>query len=159
MGNIQTKNPEEVLKAIGETLGALGYTYDFDEENQVFSLSVVGKDIPMRLRIGVSEKQETIIIYSTLPIEVSKSQNETVSMAVAAINYKLINGCFEYDEEDCAIYFRMTESYRDSEISAEMIKYLIRCSLLTVDDYNDKLLLLCRGLLTLEEYEKEINFQ
>lgn len=159
MGNIQTKNPEEVLKAIGETLGALGYTYDFDEENQVFSLSVVGKDIPMRLRIGVSEKQQTIIIYSTLPIEVSKSRNEIVSMAVAAINYKLINGCFEYDEEDCAIYFRMTESYRDSEISAEMIKYLIRCSLLTVDDYNDKLLLLCRGLLTLEEYEKEINFQ
>lgn len=159
MGNIQTKNPEAVLKAIGETLGALGYTYDFDEENQVFSLSVVGKDIPMRLRIGVSEKQQTIIIYSTLPIEVSKSRNEIVSMAVAAINYKLINGCFEYDEEDCAIYFRMTESYRDSEISAEMIKYLIRCSLLTVDDYNDKLLLLCRGLLTLEEYEKEINFQ
>ena len=159
MGNIQTKNPEDVLKAIGETLGALGYTYDFNEENQVFSLSVVGKDIPMRLRIGVSEKQQTIIIYSTLPIEVSKSRNEIVSMAVAAINYKLINGCFEYDEEDCAIYFRMTESYRDSEISAEMIKYLIRCSLLTVDDYNDKLLLLCRGLLTLEEYEKEINFQ
>lgn len=157
MSTINTQKPEQVLDAIGAVLDNMGLSYG--KEDDMIMLEVVGKDIPMEFRFAVNAKKETIVVYSRLPIDVVEEKSEPIVYAICATNYKILNGCFEYDEERASIFFRMTESYRNSEISEEMIRYLIRCSLNTVDDYNDKLLLISRGLMTLEEYEKEINFK
>ena len=157
MSTINTQKPEQVLDAIGAVLDNMGLSYG--KEDDMIMLEVVGKDIPMEFRFSVNPKKETIVVYSRLPIDVVEEKSEPIVYAICATNYKILNGCFEYDEERGSIFFRMTESYRNSEISEEMIRYLIRCSLNTVDDYNDKLLLISRGLMMLEEYEKEINFK
>ena len=51
--------------------------------------------------------------------------------------------------------FRMVQSYRDSLIDMEVFKYMIYVSLNTIDEYSEKLYLLSRGKITLDELEDD----
>ena len=49
----------------------------------------------------------------------------------------------------------MVQSYRDSLIDMEVFKYMIYVSLNTIDEYSEKLYLLSRGKITLDEREDD----
>ena len=50
------------------------------------------------------------------------------------------------------MFFRMTTSFIDSEIGHELFLYLVGCSLGTIDEYNDKFLMISKGLLKIENF-------
>ena len=68
-----------------------------------------------------------------------------MSIAVSCANYYLVNGCFDYDLAQKLISFRMTTAYHDSLIGTGLIAYMIDCACQTVDDYNDKFLMVEKG--------------
>jgi hypothetical protein len=73
------------------------------------------------------------------------------ALAVNVINTSIINGVFEIDLSTGTIYFRLVNSFRDSLISQEVYNYVLGCSCVTVDKFNDKLVALADGKLTLGE--------
>jgi hypothetical protein len=46
----------------------------------------------------------------------------------------------------------MTNSFLDAELGFETIRYLIFCACATIDKYNDKFLMIAKGMLSLEQF-------
>ena len=149
---------EKVFATLISAIEALGYTYEKKSERQI-AFTATGNDIPMNFCVEVNCDKQIVVLYSFLPLEADKSVAGEMALAVCSINYRLADGSFDYSIPTGKIAFRMTANYRDSEIGKELLDYMIRCSIMTVDRYNDKLLMLSRGLMTLDEFSEEIGFQ
>ena len=53
--------------------------------------------------------------------------------------------------------FRMTSSYRESTLCEELFKYMIMVASSTVDGYNDKLFMLAKGMITIQQFIENVN--
>ena len=104
------------------------------------------------------KKKEIVVLYSALPLAFEEPIRQVGAIAVSSANNRLADGSFDYNIKDGAVFFRMSASYRESKIGKELLEYMIRCSSMTVDRYNDKLLMLSRGILTLDDFIREIGF-
>ena len=147
-----------VFDTLIDALSALGYTYDV-KNALALSFTAGGNDIPMHFNVTVDADKKIVILSSRLPLTVEMASIEDMAIAVCAANYSLCDGSFDYFIPNKEILFRMTTSYLDSDIGVELLDYMIRCATMTVDRYNDKLLMLSRGLVTLDEFLDEIGFQ
>ena len=148
----------EVYAILIETMRDMGWSYEERPGMQIV-FSVQGSDIPMNFRMTVNENKETVVLYSLLPFQLEDEMKTVGAIAVCSANYRLADGSFDYDTESGSVYFRMTANYRESKIGKELLEYMIRCSSMTVDRYNDKLLMLSRGIMNLDDFYKEIGFQ
>ncbi len=149
---------KKVFDGICRAMEALRYSYDSVSDRQI-DFTVSGKDIPMRFSMAVSEERQIVALYSPLPFSVEAEKVSELAVALSSVNYRLADGSFDYDIPNGSVLFRMTANYLDSEIGIELLDYMIRCSVMTVDRYNDKLLMLSRGLISLDEFHQEIGFQ
>ena len=78
------------------------------------------------------------------------------AIAVCAANYGLVDGSFDYDIGDGEIRFRLASSYRDSDLGPDLFEYMIMVAASMVDNYNDKLFMLAKGMMTVQQFiEKE----
>ena len=73
-------------------------------------------------------------------------------MAVCVANYGLVNGTFDYDLSDGEIRFRIVSSFRESILSEELFNYMVLVAASTIDDYNDKFLMVSKGMLTIQQF-------
>ncbi|MBQ3552749.1 MAG: hypothetical protein IJA35_06360 [Clostridia bacterium] len=78
-------------------------------------------------------------------------------MAIRIVNNGVVDGSFDYDVELGHIFFRMTNSFYDTTIGDEVVVYIILSALHTIDKYNDKLLLLSKGMISLEKFIEQEN--
>ena len=109
----------------------------------------------MKLLIKVDEDRQLIRVMSPMPFKMDESRLAEGAVAVCAASYGMVEGNFDYDISDGSIVFRMTASFRESLIGAEMIQYMISCTCSMVDKYNDMFLALSKGMLSLEEFMKK----
>jgi hypothetical protein len=80
-----------------------------------------------------------------------------MSLAISAVNYTMVDGSFDYNFLNGNTLFRLTSSYRNSMISTTALEYMLMVSCNTVDEYNDKLFMLCKGMMSLEDIVKAAN--
>ena len=69
----------------------------------------------------------------------------------------MVAGSFDFNPATGGLFFRLTCSYRDSLISKAVYEYMLLVSCGTVDEYNDKLLMIAKGNMSLEELKKVID--
>lgn len=126
--------------------------YEKDEAKLKINCSAQGDDLPMDIIIRIDPDRQLVILMSHLPFVVSEDKRVDVAIATSVINYKVVDGSFDFDMEDGHMFFRMTSSYVGSELSKEVFFYMLMCSFQTIDDYNDKLLMLAKNMLSLEDF-------
>ena len=73
-------------------------------------------------------------------------------MAVSSVNDQLVHGGFDYDIQEGRIYFRITNSYVDSNIDNGVYIHLLRCVASVVHNYIDKFMMLSKGYMDLEKF-------
>ena len=122
------------------------------DEDLTLTFGARGDDLPMDFVLIVNPKAQVISLFSVLPYKISEEKRVDASLAVNIANYGLINGCFDYDIRDGEIRFRMCSSYRDSLIGEELIYYMVMASATTIDSYNDKFLMISKGMYTIDEF-------
>lgn len=79
-----------------------------------------------------------------------------MAVAIARANNGLTDGSFDYNYSDGTVLFRVTTSIFDSIISANALKYMVLCACHTVDNYNDKFLMVAKSEMTCDEVAKFI---
>ncbi len=132
-------------------------TKEFEEDCMYrMSFSYTGEDLPMEFVILVDGKRSLIRLFSRQPITVKPEQVPMMAQAVCAVNEILVNGFFSLEAEKGIIRWQVTVPYMESLISEEVFDYLILISIHTVDDYNDKFLLLQKGMVSLEAFIKDV---
>lgn len=126
--------------------------YEKDEEKLTIRFGIRGEDIPMDILVRIDAERQLITLLSHLPFTISEEKRLEVAIAVSVVNYKLADGSFDFDVTDGHMFFRMTSSFIESDIGSELFNYMIAISLHTIDDYNDKFLMLDKGLISIEKF-------
>ena len=117
--------------------------------------SAKGDDLPMDIKIRIDSDRQLVVLLSHLPFVVSEDKRIDGAVATCYVSNKLADGSFDYDISDGSVAFRITASFANSDIGMDLIKYMIGCSSLTVDEYNDKFLALTKGLISITDFISE----
>ena len=127
------------------------FYYD-KRDNGAAEFTITSNDLDIRSRFVVSEKLQVIQFLSPLPFTVPKNKRDMMAIAVSIVSSVLNDGSFDYSYNNGEICFRMTASYANSIICKKCYDYMLNCSAVTVDEYNDKLLLVSLGKMTIPEF-------
>ena len=140
------------FRSLCDCLDTHQWKYTKDEDELTIRCSARGDDLPMELNIGVDEERQVIVLLSPQPFSAPEEKIKDMAIAVSVVNNSLIDGCFCLDVCDGQLFFRMTCSFRDSILGDALFTYLIFRSFQTIDEYNDKFMLLSMGLISLDQF-------
>ena len=128
------------------------WNYKKDEEKLTIECGAQGDDLPMEITVKIDADRQVVMVLSHLPFVIKEDKRLEVAIAVSAINNALVDGCFDYDLANGRLYFRMTNSFIESKLSEEVFAYMLYCSCQTIDEYNDKFLMLSKGMISIEQF-------
>jgi len=143
---------KETFAKLCQALDSREWHYKKDEEKLSVECGAQGEDLPMEITIRVDADRMLIILISHLPFVIQEDKRLDTAVAVSTINNLLVDGCFDFDIKSGHMFFRMTNSFIESEIGEDVFMYLLMCSCQTIDEYNDKFLMLAKGMLSIEQF-------
>ena len=157
MANLElTQQSISAYKTLCDLLDEKGWKYDKDDENLFVFCTVTGEDLPMKIGVRFDTKREFVHLLSRLPVTIPEDKRIEANVIVSAINYVTVHGLFEYDVTKGEIDFRINTSFKDSLLSKDLFGYLIYVSCITIDKYNDQLLMYSTGKLSAEKIIENI---
>ncbi len=128
------------------------WKYTKHPEDMVVVCSARGDDIPMEVVTNVDEGRMNVKARSILPFEVPEDKRIDFALAISTINTTVVNGCFEYDISAGRVLFRISNSLVEGVISDDAVLYIYMAAFHIIDEYNDKLLMLAKGVITIEQF-------
>lgn len=141
-----------VFDSFCRTLDSHDWHYQKDESELSIECGAQGEDLPMKLNIYVDADRMLVMLLSHLPFAIQEDKRLDVAIAVSAINNILVDGCFDYNVGSGHLCFRMTNSFIESTLGEDVFSYMLFCSAQTIDEYNDKILMLAKGMLSMEQF-------
>lgn len=152
---------DEKRAAAQRTFGTLcsmldnkNWSYKKNEEDLTITCTARGDDLPMELIIRVDEMRSLVSLLSYMPFRIKEEKRIDAAIALTIVNYKLVDGSFDFDLHDGTVIFRLTNSFRGSDLGEDVFEYMVLVSCQTIDDYNDKLLMLSLGNLDIDAFDK-----
>lgn len=145
------KQAQTVYATLCEMLDEHDWHYKKDEERLSISCGAQGDDLPIEIRIDVDAERSLVTLLSQMPFVVAEDRRTALAIAVSQANNGMVDGDFDYDYINGRIIFRLTSSYLDSLIGKDMFNYMLMCSCVTIDEYNDKFLMVAKSTMSNEE--------
>ena len=136
----------------------LNFAHETLEDRYLIKFNMSGDDLPMRFFLYVNPEHQLLTLHSPLPVTFAKDKIATACVALCATNYRLTDGDFQIDIRDGEVLFNMSNSYADSLISDEVFNYMLGMSINIVDEFNDKLLMLSKGLIDLDTLLESLKY-
>lgn len=155
MAEINMTKAKEVYRTLLKMLDAKKFKYERHDEDLLIKSGIRGEDLPVEFIMVVIPKNEVVQFISPMPFKIAEDKRVEAAVAVAIANYGLINGSFDFDLSDGEIRFRLTTSYRDSTLGKDLFEYMMMVGASTVDNYNDKFLMLSKGIITVEQFMEQ----
>ena len=152
MDDMKMQHVSDMYAKLCESMDLLNWKFTKKEEDLMIECGARGEDLPIGLFIKLNPDLQLLSLFSHLPITVPEDKRLDLAVAISLVNNKMVDGCFDYDITDGNVLFRMSKSFLGAELGHETIKYLIFCSCSTIDNYNDKFLMLAKGMLSLEQF-------
>lgn len=152
MADEKLARAQKVYDTLCATLDTYKWKYKKFEEELSIECGAQGEDLPMEITIRVDSDRQLIMLLSHLPFIISEEKRLDVAIATSIVNNKLVDGSFDYNITDGHMFFRMTSSFIESEIGNELFTYMLMCSCYTIDEYNDKFLMLGKGMMSIESF-------
>lgn len=149
------KQAKTTFGTLCEMLDEHGVHYEKDTDKLLVHFYMNGDDIPMEVFAEVDAERELVRVHSPLPFAFSEAKRLEGAIATSQANYRMADGSFDYNFRDGKVFFRLTSSYKESLLSKDLLGYMIACTVYTVDKYNDKFLMIDKGLLSLDDFLKQ----
>ena len=150
------KQAHDTFKTMCKALDADDWHYEKNEDELKITCTAQGEDLPIPIVIRVNPDKALVSVYSYLPFAIPEDRRREMAVAIARANNGLTDGSFDYNYSDGTVLFRVTTSIFDSIISANTLKYMVLCACHTVDNYNDKFLMVAKSEMTCDEVAKFI---
>lgn len=122
------------------------------EGQLIITTMAQGNDLPLRFCFTVDPRTELLTIISNMTFQMPQEKLLDGAVAVSMINQMLAYGCFDYDVKTGDIAFRMSTCFKGGLASDEVFGYMLSIAAFCADRYNDKLLLISMGALSLEDF-------
>ncbi len=139
------------------TLDSAGWNYDKNTEKKTVSTGMASEDLNIMFGIQVSEERQLITLDSGLPFTVPEEHRLNMAVGINEVNRRLMEGMFKFNFKTGNLYFRITASFENSPLSEKDILHMLLYSGKTVDTYNDKIFLLSKGVLSVEQFFEAVS--
>ena len=149
---LDLQKAKSVYYSLIDMLDTRNWKYERHDDDLVIRSGIKGEDLPIEFIVYVKPKNQVVQFISTLPFNIPEDKRVEAAIAVCVANYGLVDGSFDYDVNDGEIRYRLTSSYRDSYLGADLFEYMIMCAASTVDDYNDRFFMLSKGMIDIEGF-------
>lgn len=149
------KQAKTVYNTLCRALDSREWEYQSHPEKMVVTFTSAGDDIPMEFVVFIDSDRQLVRMLSRLPFKFAEDNRVDGAIATSYINYKLADGSFDYNYSTGEVTFRLTATFIDSLISEDLLLYMVACACYTVDDYNDKLFMLAKGMLPIDQFISE----
>ncbi len=150
----ETKQAQNAFNTLCDMLDDHQWKYHRDDEKLRIECGANGEDLPIDIRITVDADKQLVTLLSQLPFKVPEEDRVMGAVAVSAANYNMVDGNFDYNLASGSIIFRLTSSFRESLVSKDVFEYMLFVSCATIDNYNDKFLMLIKHAMSLEDFIK-----
>lgn len=147
----EMKQAKTVYATLCKALDSKNWKYDEHPDDLALTFSSVGDDLPMGFVVHIDADRQLVRMFSRLPFKFPEESRVDGAIATSIINYKLADGSFDFDYSTGDVTFRLTATFMDSLISEDLLLYMVACSCYTVDEYNDRLLMVAKGMLPAEK--------
>lgn len=111
-----------------------------------------GDDLPMDFVMFVDTKRQLVRVMSMMPFTFSEAKRVEGAIVVGRANYKMVDGCFDYNVETGKIIFKITASYIDSILGDDAFMYMIHLAVNMVDEFNDKFFMVDKGMMSVDQF-------
>ena len=156
MAEVNMAKAKEIFDALVNMLDTRDWKYDKFEEDLVIKSGIKGDDLPIEFIVVVKPKNQVVQLLSRLPFQIPEEKRVDAAIAICVANNGLVDGSFDYDIAEGNITFRLTSSYRESTLGADLFEYMILVSAGTIDDYNDKFFMIAKDMMSVQQFiEKE----
>ena len=149
---LNMQKAKQVYDTMINMLDNRGWHYEEIEDELLIKSGVKGEDLPIEFIVMVKPKQQVVQFLSRLPFTMPEDKRIDGALAVCVANYRLVDGCFDYNLASGDILFRLTSSYRESTLGEDLFEYMILCAASTVDNYNDKFFMIAKGMMTIQQF-------
>lgn len=149
------KRALEVYDTLCAALDKLNFKYKKegkDGDDYVIRFGMVGDDLPMDFVMFVDGKRQLVRILSPLPFVFSEDKRLEGAIVTCRANYRMVNGCFDYDYKTGRTLFKITTSYRGSLIDSDLLIFMIGLANNMVDEFNDKFFAVDKGFMSVEDF-------
>ncbi len=152
----QLKEAKKVYETLCAALDANDWKYKKHDDDLVITFLTRGDDIPMQFIVAIDADRQLVRMLSPLPFKFVEEKRVEAAVALCQTNYSLVDGSFELDLSDGEVSFKLTSSFKDCLISADLLNFMVVYACFVVDKYNDSLLMLNTGKISLDEYFEKI---
>ena len=152
MDNDRKERAMKVFNNVCKAFDTHGWHYEKNASELEIESGARGEDLPIPIRFRIDEDRQLALLISILPFEVPEDKRLELAIATTMVNNKLVDGSFDYDISTGHMLFRVTSSFIDSEVGEEAFSYMLFCACKTIDDFNDKFLMLSTGMITVEKF-------
>lgn len=149
---LKLQKARQTYETLCRSMDNHNWKYEKHDEKLAISCTARGDDLPMELTATVDADRQVVMVLSRLPMNIPEDKRIDVAMAVSVANNLMVDGCFDFDLGSGRLYFRMTNSFIDSVLGEDLFFYLILCACHTVDEYNDRFLMLSKGMIDLKKF-------
>ena len=143
---------KETFDTLCQMLDNRKWHYEKFEDKLRIKSNIRSDDLPIDFVMRVNPKNQIVSFLSWLPFRVEEAKRIDVALATCVVNYRLADGSFDFDLSDGEILFRLTSSFRDSAPGEELFEYMVMVSATTIDAYNDKLFMVSKGVMSLQQF-------
>ncbi len=129
--------------------------YEKSDDKLMAHFIMTGKDLPMDMIVEVLPERQLVRVLSRLPFAFSEPNRVLGAVATCCANYAMTDGSFDYNFNNGSVFFRATSNYIESLLSSDVFGYMIALACYFVDEYNDKFLMLDKGMLSIDAFFKK----
>ncbi len=128
------------------------WKYKKNNEKMTIECGAQGEDLPMEFSISADADRQLLVLLSHLPFVIAEDKRIDTAAAICVVNNFLVDGCFDFDVGSGHMFFRITNSFFDSVMSEDVCTELLYKACQTIDEYNDKFLMVGKGILSVEKF-------
>ena len=143
---------QKVYATVCAALDERGWKYDRDDEKLVVRTGVRTEDLPVHHIIIVDAERQILRMASPIPLEMAEDKRAEGAVITTVATMGLRDGNFDYDLQTGRIVFRLTASFRGSEIGIGLAHYFIECTNSVVSHYNDRFEAVNSGKMSVADF-------
>lgn len=145
---------KEIYGKLIQTLENIGWHYREAGDLSV-NYTVTGDDLPMEFIVTIDADLLAIRFASILPVKFSEEKRLDGIIAACAASNGLKEGVFSCRESDGTMLFISASPFIDCEVGEGWFRTMMDFAHGTVDQFNDKFLMLSKGLIDINKFVAE----
>ena len=144
----------EVFAMLKAAMDHDDWKYEANDEECVLLSGCTGEDFPITFFFKVDPQRECLTFRSSPFAKFDDEHFMDGALATCVANHGLVFGHFDYDASDNSVRYTMANSIVGTEFEEAFFIDMLQTAVRTVDNYNDRFIMLSKGMIDIKQFLK-----